>query len=133
MTADKRQLAIARAARTEFQIIVDLRRLAIFVSAKDADIEIEARIFEVVRIAPKKRDLLLGRENQSDVIVAFESVQMVSAALIKRDHVRAQSGFVFAFLFDRRDRGFARIGSFLACHVRFNRAVDPRGHLFDRH
>ena len=133
MTADESEFAIAWSARTEFQVVIDLRRLAVFVSAENADIEIESRIFEVVRVPAIKRDLLLGRKNESDIIVTLVPIKMVRAALIKRDDVRTQSGFVFAFFLDRRNHALTRIGSLLARHILFDRAVHARSHVFDRH
>ena len=56
--------------------MLDLRRLAVFVSAENADIEIEAGIFEIVRIAAVKGDLLLRREDEPHVVVAFVTIKM---------------------------------------------------------
>src|SRR5439155_5423215 len=117
MTADESEFAVGGPVRTEFQIIVDLCRLAVFVGAKDANIEIETRVFKVVRVAAEKSDLLFGRKNEAHVIVTFVPVKMVSATLIKRDDVRTQSSLVFAFFLDRRNRTPTGIGSLLARHV----------------
>src|SRR5437879_13868773 len=95
MTADESEFAIGRPVRTEFQIIVDLCRLAVFVGAKDADIEIESRIFEVVRIPAIKRDLLFGRKDEAHVIVTLVPVKMVSATLVKPYDGRKQSGIIY--------------------------------------
>ena len=43
MSAHESQFAIARSFRIPFQEMLDLGRLAVFVSAENADIEIEAR------------------------------------------------------------------------------------------
>ena len=73
---------------------LNLRRLAILVNAEKTHIEVEARKLEVVRIAAEERDLLLRREDQADVGVAFETVEMIRAALPERDHIRAQTGLI---------------------------------------
>ena len=96
MTADERQLAVAGSLRIPFQEMLDLRRLAVLVSAEDADIEIVARILEIIRIASVKRDLFLRREDEAHVVVAFVAIEMVNAALVERDHIGAQSGFLLA-------------------------------------
>ena len=69
--------------RIKLQKIVDLRRLPIFVNAKDANIEIVTRVFEIVRVAAVKRDLLLRRENEPYVVVTFVAIEMIGAALIQ--------------------------------------------------
>src|SRR2546429_8406903 len=102
---------MARAARVPFQVMFDLGGLPIFISPENADIEIETGIFEIVGIAAVKSHLLFGRENDADVVVTFVAVKMISAALIKRNDIRAQTRFFFAFLFDLRNR-------FLSCLAR---------------
>ncbi len=103
MTAHERQFALLRSLRIPLQEMLDFGRLAVFVGAEDADIEIEPRIFEVIRIPAVKSDLLLGSKDQPHVVVTFETIKVIRAALVKRDHIRAQSGFFFALLFNFRD------------------------------
>src|SRR5947207_15752147 len=107
------------------------RRLPIFINPENADIEIEAGIFEIVRIAAVKSHLLLGHENNPDVVVTFVTIKMISAALRKRDDVRAQTGFIFAFFFDLRNRVLARLAGGIGRHTDFYRSVYPRGYVFD--
>ena len=83
--------------------------LAIFVSAEDADIEIVAWILEVIGIAAVERRLLLGREDDPHIVVAFVAIQIVDAALIERDHIGAQPGRVLALFFNRGNGGMARL------------------------
>src|SRR5262249_44008405 len=61
--AYENQFTVVRPAGIEFQKVLDLGRLAIFVDAKQTDVEIVARILEVVRIAAEEGHLLLGSEN----------------------------------------------------------------------
>src|SRR5439155_11459709 len=77
------QLAVARSARIPFQEILDLRRLTVFVNAKDANIEIEPGILEIVWVAAIKGHLLFRREDDSHIIIAFVTIKMIRAALIK--------------------------------------------------
>ena len=111
--------------------MLDLGGLPVFISPENANIEIEAGIFEIVRIAAVKSHLLLGRENNPDVVVTFVTIKMISAALIKRDDVRAQTGFVFAFFFDLRNRVLAGLAGGVGRHADFYRSVYPRGYVFD--
>ena len=54
MTRDENQLAVLSAVLTPLQEILDLRRLAVFVDSEEAHVQIETRIFEVVRITAKE-------------------------------------------------------------------------------
>src|SRR6266404_3692170 len=98
MTADESKFAIGRAFRVPLQVMFGLGGLAVFVSAENADIEIEARVLKVIRIAAVEGGLLFGRENDPHIVVAFVAIQIVNAALVEGDHIGAQSGRVFAFL-----------------------------------
>ena len=133
MTADQSKFAIARAFRVPFQEMLGLGWLAIFVSAENADIEIVSRILEVIGIAAVERRLLFGREDDPHIVVAFVAIQIVNAAAIKRDHIGAQSGRVFALLLDRSDGSPARFARIVGRHVRANGALYPVGDIFDRH
>jgi hypothetical protein len=42
-------------------------RLAVFVSTEETDVEVEPWIFEIIRVAAIKGDLLFGGENQAHV------------------------------------------------------------------
>ena len=89
------------------QIVLELGRLAVLVDAEEADVEIVARILEVVRVAAEEGDVLLRREDQPHVGVLLVAVEMVLPALVERDHVAAQPGLVERFLFDRVHHGAA--------------------------
>src|SRR5260370_32466019 len=70
------QLAVVWSARVPFQEIVDPGWLAVFVDTKDTDIEIKARILEIVGIAAEKSHLLFRGEDQTDVVVTFVTIKM---------------------------------------------------------
>ena len=72
--AHEGQFAITRPIRVPLQEMLDLRRLAVFINAKKANIQIVARVFEIIRVAAEKSHLLLGREDQSHIIVTFVSI-----------------------------------------------------------
>ncbi len=113
--------------------MLDFCGLPVFISPENADIEIEAGIFEIVRIATVKSHLLLWRENYPDVLVTFVTVKMIEPALIKRDDIGAQAGFVFAFLFDLRNRILACLACRIGRHAGFYGCVYLRGYVFDRY
>ena len=133
VSADEGQFAIRRPFRVPLQEILGLRRLAILVGAEDADIEIEARILEVVRIAAVKGDLLLGREDEPDIVVTFVAIQIVDAALVERDHVGAKTSLVFALLLDLGDDVCLRLAGLVAGQAGRHARVHALGDVFDRH
>src|ERR1700747_1368174 len=113
--------------------MLDPGRLPIFINTENTDIEIEAGIFEIVRIATVKSHLLLRRKNYPDVLITFVTVKMIEPALIKRDDIGAQAGFVFAFLFDLRNRILACLACRIGRHAGFYGCVYLRGYVFDRY
>src|ERR1041385_8663326 len=80
--------------------MIDLGGLAIFVSAEEADIEVVARIFKIIRITAVKGNLLFGGEDQADVGVFFIAIEVVLSALVKGHHVTAQTSLIERFLFN---------------------------------
>jgi hypothetical protein len=131
--AYENKFAVVRPIGIEFEKVLDLRRLAIFVHPKKADIEIVPGILEVIGVTPEEGHLLLRREDQPHVIVTFVSVKMVRAALVEGDDIRPQFGFIFAFLFNVSDGRIARAGSLIAGHTWFHCAGDARGYVLDGH
>src|SRR5258706_15879814 len=83
--------------------MLNIGGLAILVSAKEANIEIVARILEVIRVTGEKRNLLLRREHQANIGVALEAVKVIAPALIELYHIAAHAGLVLGFLFNRRN------------------------------
>src|SRR5262249_23705659 len=81
--------------------------LPVFVCAKNTNIEVEPRVFKVIRVTAIKGDLLLGRENKPDVIISFEAIKMKRPTLVKGDNIRTQAGLFFAFLFNFSDHFLA--------------------------
>ena len=55
---------------------------------------------------------------------------MISAALIKGDHIRTQPGPFLALLLDLRDCAAARRRCLIGRHLRLDRAVHTRRHIF---
>src|SRR5207248_3652586 len=110
--------------RIPFQEMLHLGRLPVFVSAENTDIEIKARVLEVIRVAAIKSNLLFWREDEPHVVVTLETIKVIRAALIKGDDVRAQSCFFFALFFDLRDRLLACGRRLLRAHSRLQRRGD---------
>ena len=100
VAGDEREIAVLDAVLAPFEVVRNLGRLIVFVNAEKADVEVVARKREIIGIAAVKRNLLFRSKDQTDVGVAFETIEVVLAALVERDHVAAQAGLVERFLFD---------------------------------
>ena len=133
MAGDENQLVVAAPALLQLQKVLDLGRLVVLIDAEEADVEVVARILEVVGIAAEEGDVLFRREDQPHVGVFLELIEMILAALKQRDHVAAQAGLVERFLLDRVDHrpaGQLRVGRPTA---RLHRGVHSLGHVLDVH
>ena len=64
-----------------------LDRLVVLVDAEEADVEVVARVLEVIRVAAEEGGLLLRGEDDADVGVLLERVEVVLPAGVERDHV----------------------------------------------
>ena len=113
--------------------MLDLGWLAVFVGAKEADIEIEARILEVIRVAAVEGGLLLGREDQAHIGILLEAVKVILAALVERDDIAAQACLVERFLLQFRHHAATGEEGFLVGHAGFDGGVDALGHVLDAH
>src|ERR1039458_6192719 len=100
MTGNENEVALALACRREFKIILHLDGLAVFISAKQADVEVIARVFKVIRVAAIESNLLFRREYDPHVGIALVTVELIRATFPKRDHIRKQAGAVERFLFN---------------------------------
>src|SRR5215831_7308463 len=85
--AYENQFAVVRPIGIEFEKVLNLCRLTIFVHSKKADIEIVPRILEIVGVTAEEGHLLLRREDQPHVVITFVSVKMISAALVQRNDI----------------------------------------------
>ena len=81
------QIALFRAFRVPVQVVLRLGGLTVLINPKEAGIETESGVLEIVWIATEKGDVKFRCENEPDVGVFLVSVECVTAALIKGDHV----------------------------------------------
>ena len=91
---DENEIACARTLRGPFEVVLRMNRLIIFINTEQREIEIVAWIFEVVRVTAQERNLEFRRKHETHVGVLLVGVQVVLAALIKRNHVVAHSVFL---------------------------------------
>ncbi len=57
---DEDEFVVGDAGLAPAEVVVEVRGLAIFVGAEDADVEVEARVFEVVGVSAEEGDAFLG-------------------------------------------------------------------------
>src|SRR5207249_3905450 len=100
VTRDEYKLVVFGTMLAPLEVVLDLGGLAIFIDAEETDIEVIARIGEVVRVAAIEGDLLFRGENQAHIGVAFEAIEVILTALVKGDDVAAQSGFLVRVALD---------------------------------
>ena len=113
--------------------MLNLRGLAVLVGAEKTDIEVKPWIFKIVRIPAEEGNLLLRREDQPHIGVFLVAVKPVFAAMIERNDVGAQPGFLLTLPLDLRDVGLAGIQSFLIAHARLDGAGHVGRHIFHGH
>ena len=77
VAGDEHQLAVLRPGLAPFEVVLELGRLVVLVDAEEADVEVVARVLEVVRVAAEEGDLLLGGEDEADVGVLLEPVEVI--------------------------------------------------------
>ena len=82
---------------------------------------------------PKKAICCFRGEHQAHVGVLLVEVKVVDAALVERDHVAAQAGFLERFLLDLGHDGAAGGERLGRLHVRLDGVVDALGHVLDVH
>ncbi len=81
-----------------------MHRPVVLVDAEEREVEIVARVAEVVGIAAVERGLLLGRHDQAHVGVALVAIERVLAAAVELDHLRLEPGLLRGLLLDLGDR-----------------------------
>ena len=118
-------------AGAPLQEMLDLGRLAVLVDAEEADVEIVARVLEVVRVAAEEGDVLLRGEDQPHVGVFLVAIEMVQAALVQRDHVAAQAGLVERFFFDRVHHGLPLLAGLGRVDSLLDGRLDSSGDVLD--
>ena len=104
----------------------------VLVGAKQANIQIVTGVLIIIRIAAEKRRLLLRGKNQPHIGVFFVTIKMILCALVERDDVAAQAGFVERLFFNLGLDRTACGKSVRRRSAGFDRSVDPRRHILDR-
>src|SRR5215469_378029 len=131
MSGDKNELIVAHSRRRPLQVVVQVGRLVVLVDAEKRDIEVVARIFEVVRIPAEEGNVELGREDQTDIRILLVLVKVVYLSRIKSDHVAAEASRSAAILLDLRHRRALGLANICSRHARLHTGIDPVRDLFN--
>src|SRR5262249_33226813 len=99
MAGNEHQLAIFGPIFRPAQVVSDARRFTILISAEEGDVEVVARIFEIVWVTTKKSHFEFWRKNQAHIGVLLVLIQMVECPRVKGLHVAADVGSRSALLF----------------------------------
>ena len=133
MAGDEDQLVRPGAFGAPLQEVIGLERFAVLVDAEESHIQVVARIGEVIRVAAVEGGLLLRRKDQAHVGVSLVLVEPVLTAVVKRDHIGAQTGLVFALLGDGRNLSIASLQRLGVVGYAFGRALHPRRNILHGH
>ena len=91
MSRDENQIAIFDSYFRPLQIIVEMNRLVVLVDPEESDVEVIARVGEIVGIAAKKCRGKFRRKHQAHIGVLLVFVEVVYRARVQCDHVAAQA------------------------------------------
>ena len=89
MPRNKDQVAILHAGRRPGKVMIEVSRLVVFVNSKESDVEVIARIGEVIRVAAEEGDIEFRRKHQPHIRVLFVLVQVVHLTRIEDHHIAA--------------------------------------------
>src|SRR5205814_9015905 len=108
-----------------------MNRLAVFVNAKECDIQVVTRELKVIRIAAEKCHLKFRRKNQPHVGVLFETIKVIQGAGVERDYVAADAGSGGTIFFQTSHGRFANFGGGGVVHAGMDGGVDFVGDVGD--
>ena len=128
---DEDEVAVLRTGGAPLQVMSGPRGLAVLVGAEEADVEVVARVLEVVGVAAEEGDGELGGEDEPDVGVFLEGVEVVAAAVVERDDVAPKTRLVRRLLLDRRHRSSLGDGGGTVVAPRLDGREHAIGHILD--
>ena len=127
----KTKSPVLDAGRGPLEIIVQVHGLIVFVDAEEADVQIVARVFEIIGIAAEEGRGKFGREDQADVRVFLVFVEVEHGAGVEGDHVAAEFGGFDAILLDGGHRGAASLALLGHGHAGLGGGFHFVGDVFD--
>ncbi len=133
MPGDKYELAIAHASGAPAQVMLHLGRFALFINPEQADIQIVARVLEIIGVASEEADIRFRRENQPHIRIAFVTIERILAALEERHHIAAQTSGLERLLLQTAHHFAPCLERLFGAHFGLDRRIDAFGHILDAH
>src|SRR5882672_11148990 len=90
ISGNENQVTFRGARLTPLQEMFRVHCLVILVDSEKTDVQVVARILEIVGVAAEERDRFLRCEYQTHIGVALVPVEAIPAAVVERNHVAAQ-------------------------------------------
>ena len=131
MSRDENQFILPHPLLGPAQIVFGVRGLVIFVDAEERDVQVVARVREIVRIATEECRVEFGREHQAHVRVLFVFVEVVDFARVECHYVATQPGRAGAIFFDPRHGRPLRPPCLGRRHLRLRRCLDRGCDILD--
>src|SRR5580704_119923 len=131
MSRNEDEVAIFHAVARPLKIVIEVRRFVIFVDSKKSDVEIVARVGEIIGIASEEGDVEFRREHQTDIGVLLVLVEVINLARIENHYITAQSGRSGAVFFDLRHGGALGLAGGGRRHPGLHAGIDLIGHILD--
>ena len=131
VAGDEDEFVLGDAIGGEFEEVVDVRGLVVFVGAHEGDVEAVAGVFEVVGVAAEEGGLEFGGEDEADVGVAFVAIEVVEGAAVESDDGGVIAGFLQGFVFDGGEDGVAGFDGGIGGEGWGDGGVDASGDVFD--
>src|SRR6266705_1633787 len=91
ISGNENQVTFRGARLTPLQETFHVYCLVVLVDSEKADVQVVARILEVVRVAAEERGRFLRCEYQSHVGISLVPVEVILAAVVERNDVAAQA------------------------------------------
>ena len=107
VSGDEYQPGILDALGAPLEVVRRGGGLAVLVGAQERDVEVVARVGEVIGLAAEKSDAGLGSEHQPQIGVLLVAVEIEALARVELDDGASAAGFAGAGSLDAGDGGVA--------------------------
>ena len=130
IAGSENEFAFGGPLRGPLEVIRCFQRLAVFIDAKERDVQIVSRVGEIVIVTAEECDLLFGRKDEADIGVLLEPVEPVFAAAVQRYYFTAETRFVARFFFDSGYFAFALLVRILVRRARLDGVLHAARDVF---
>src|SRR5688500_1343622 len=92
MARNEHHIALDRAGGAPAKIMLGAEWLTVVVDAEKTNVEVEARILEVVGVAAEESDVVLRGHHEANIGELPVLIEVILPALVERDDLTAQLG-----------------------------------------